>query len=70
MEGQAKAVVGEYFIPKKCGEADYCYCGLRKEHVTDSKCSIFSSDLMKWINESVSARKVIPPLKQYLSTLK
>ena len=67
LEGQAKAVVGEYFIPKRCGEADYCYCGLRKKHVADSKCSICDSDLMKWINESVSVGKVILALKRYLN---
>lgn len=66
LEGQAKAVVGEYYIPKKCGEVDFCYCGLRKQQVTDSKCSICSSELMKWINESVHVGKVLSSLKQYL----
>jgi len=64
LEGQAKAVVGEYYIPKKCSEADYCYCGLRKQRVTDSKCSICGSDLMKI---SVAAGKVLPALKRYLT---
>ena len=24
LEGQAKAVVGEYYIPKRCSEVDFC----------------------------------------------
>ena len=66
MEGQAKAIVGEYYIPKKCSEVDFCYCGLRKQQVTDSKCSICDCKLMKWINESIDEGKVLPALKQYL----
>ena len=66
LEGQAKAVVGEYYIPKKCSEVDFCYCGLRKQQKTDNKCSICGSELMKWINESIDVGKVLPALKQYL----
>ena len=37
LEGQAKGVEGEYYIPKQCRESDYCFCGLRKQQLTDSK---------------------------------
>lgn len=59
LEGQAKAAEGEYYIPKRCRESDYCFCGLRKQQATDSKCSICGSDLMKWINESNCCRENI-----------
>ena len=66
MEGQAKAIEGEYYIPKKCSEVDFCYCGLHKQQLTDSKCSICESQLMRWVKESVDVGKVLPTLKQYL----
>ena len=68
MEGQAKGVEGEYYIPKGCRESDYCFCGLCKQQLTDSKCSICGSDLMKWINESIAAGEILPAVKQYLTS--
>lgn len=68
LEGEAKGVEGEYYIPKRCRESDYCFCGLRKQQLTDSKCSICGSDLMKWINESIAAGKILPAVKQYLTS--